>query len=416
MKVLIIGSGGREHALAWKLKQSPQVSALFITPGNAGTAECGTNLDIEKMPDILMWLKKNHMDLVVIGPDNYLADGLSDRIRDLHIPVFAPSKAASEIEWSKRFAKKLMHDEGIPTAAFKTFSDFSSAATYVHKQKMPIVIKANGLAFGKGVTIAETVDEAIAALNDLMQDKNFGPAGAEVVVEEFLPGYEFSVHAFCDGDSAIMFPSSKDHKRIFEDDQGPNTGGMGAIAPLPGITERQLEEIRETIVLPTLRALKKRGTPFVGILYPGIMMTPDGPKVIEFNARFGDPETQSYMRLLESDLIDIMRACIDHTLDRAKIVWSSRSACCIVLASDGYPGNYARGKEIALPTMIGPDIVIFHAATKKNGDAIITNGGRVLNITATGEKISEALEKAYIVARSISFDGMQYRRDIGAKL
>ncbi|MDP3995705.1 MAG: phosphoribosylamine--glycine ligase [bacterium] len=417
MRILIVGNGGREHALAWKIYQSAQVQKIFIAPGNAGTSLVGENVNLITVEQIIGWLEKNSVDLVIIGPDNYLAEGLADEIQKLNIPVFGPTKNAAEIEWSKSFAKKLMQEEDIPTARFQTFTDLDQARKYVRKQKFPLVIKANGLALGKGVIIAQTSEEAKSALTQLMQGDMFGDAGKEVIIEEYLKGKEISIHAFCDGDRVSLFPSSQDHKRIFDGDKGLNTGGMGTIAPLPWVTGDLMKEIEEKIVLPCIKGLKKRGRPFVGVLYPGIIVTVDGPKVIEFNARFGDPETQSYMRILKTDLIDILFACVKHNLADIKIEWDNKSACCIALASGGYPGVYKKGKIIAgLEKIKNVDVEIFHAGTRRdNNGEVVTSGGRVLGVTAVGETAQIALSKAYEAVKSISFDGMQFRRDIGQK-
>ncbi|MEK7531554.1 MAG: phosphoribosylamine--glycine ligase [Patescibacteria group bacterium] len=416
MKVLIVGSGGREHALAWKISESPKVQKIFIAPGNAGTTLVGENVKLFTGDEIIEWLKKNSVDLVVIGPDNYLAEGLTDRIRALKISVFGPTKKASEIEWSKSFAKELMQEEGIPTAQSQAFSDYEKARKYISQQKFPLVIKADGLALGKGVIIAENLGKAESALERIMKDEIFGEAGRKVLVEEFLEGKEISIHAFCDGETVSLFPASQDHKRIFDEDKGANTGGMGAITPVSWVTEDLLNEIKEKIVLPCIFGLKKRGRPFVGVLYSGIMVTPDGPKVIEFNARFGDPEAQVYMRILKTDLVDVLLACANHNLSSIKIEWNEEFACCVVLASDGYPEVYEKGKTISgLEKSENARIKIFHAGTKKDGNNIVTNGGRVLGVTATGNTLQSALAEVYEAVKTISFDGMQFRQDIGRK-
>lgn len=416
MNLLIIGNGGREHALVWKLKQSPKANNIFVAPGNAGTSNIATNLPLFSIEEIINWLKNNPIDLVVVGPDNYLAEGIVDKLNELNIPVFGPTKAASEIEWSKAFAKEFMKREGIPTARYEIFTDIDKAKEYVKAESFPIVIKASGLALGKGVIIANNFEEAESSLDEIMENKIFGEAGDEVIIEEYLNGIEISTHAFCDGDNVIMFPSSQDHKRIFEDDKGPNTGGMGTIAPVPIITNEQLEEIKDKIVLPTLLGLKKLNRAFKGILFPGIMLTKSGPKVIEFNARFGDPETQSYMRILETDLIDILFSCINGNLDKQKVDWSHNSACCIVLASGGYPGNYFNSKIIrGLENQNDKDIEIFHAGTIIKEKVTVTNGGRVLGVTAISSSTREALIKAYKAIELIDFEGMQFRKDIGRR-
>ncbi|MEI8337668.1 MAG: phosphoribosylamine--glycine ligase [bacterium] len=415
MNILIVGSGGREHALAWKIKQSPKIKNLFIAPGNPGTAKLGTNLPIKTKNEILDWLKLDKMDLVLIGPDNFLAEGIVDEIEKLGIPVFGPTKKASEIEWSKSFAKQFMLEENIPTANFKVFNNFLNANKYIETQSFPLVIKASGLALGKGVIIAKTLGEAKKTLEEIMSAKIFGEAGNEVVIEEFLVGKEISTHAFCDGENITMFPSSQDHKTIFEGDLGPNTGGMGTIAPVPWVTEAQVKEIENLVIKPTITALKRRGKPFKGILFPGIMITESGPKVIEFNARFGDPETESYMRLLKTDLVDILLACTKGKLNEQKIEWENFSACTIMCASEGYPGSYEKGKIIHGLENSEKDIIVFHAGTLNVDGKIVTNGGRVLGVSATGNDLKEALGKAYDVIENISFDGMQWRKDIGAK-
>lgn len=416
MDILVVGSGGREHALVWKLKQSSRVRNIFVAPGNAGTLKLAKNLPISKTNEIVCWLKENKIDLVVVGPDNHLAEGIVDKLQELNIPVFGPTKGASEIEWSKAFAKEFMKMENIPTAMYEVFTDIYKAKDYIKDVSFPIVIKASGLALGKGVVIVQNIEEAKVTLDEIMKDKIFGNAGDKVIIEEYLQGIEISTHAFCDGDNAVMFPSSQDHKRIFENDRGPNTGGMGTIAPVPKITNEQLQEIKEKIVIPTLKGLKRLGKPFKGILFPGIMITRNGPKVIEFNARFGDPETQSYMRILETDLIDILFACVNGTLNEQKINWSDKFSCCIVLASGGYPNNYQKGKLIAgLENIKDKDIEIFHAGTKTDGNNISTNGGRVFGVTATGNSLHEALSKSYQAIEQIYFDGMQFRKDIGVK-
>lgn len=416
MQILVVGNGGREHALTWKLKQSPKVTKIFIAPGNPGTAELGINIPAKSTEEIIEWLKVNPVDFVVIGPDQYLAEGLTDKIRELGILVFGPSKEAAEIEWSKAYAKQLMFEEGIPTAESLTFSNSAEAKVYIKNRKLPIVIKVDGLAAGKGVVIAKTVEEAEAAIEDILDSRIFGDSGSTVIIEDYLEGFEISVHSFCDGEDAVLFPISKDHKRIGENDTGPNTGGMGTIAPVPTVNEEQIESIRNKIVLPVLAGLKKRGRPFSGILFPGVMLTKDGPYVIEFNARFGDPETQSYMRVLESDLFEVLYACATGKLSTVNVKWVNKFACCIVLASKGYP----TATEVGLPITVLPfgskETVIFHAGIAEKENQLITSGGRVLGVTAIGNSLKEALETAYNEASKINFPGKQYRRDIGSSI
>ncbi len=415
MKVLVVGGGGREHALVWKLAQSPKVKQVYTAPGNAGTSSLGKNLPIHTTQEILAWVLNNKVDFVVIGPDRYLAEGLSDSLHDLGVPVFGPTKKAAEIEWSKAYAKQFMLEEGIPTAGHKIFDTAETARQYIQTQKLPLVIKADGLAEGKGVVVAQSIEEAEKAIENIMETKTFGDSGNQIVIESYLEGTEISVHAFCDGENISMFPSSKDHKRIFDGDTGPNTGGMGTIAPVASINAHQMELIREKIILPTLAGLKKRGRAFSGILYPGIMLTKEGPMVIEFNARFGDPETQSYMRLLETDLFDILYACATGTLENIEVKWSELSACCVVLAAEGYPGAYEKGLEITVPQDSG-GVVVFHAGTTTKDKKFVTNGGRVLGVTATGKTLQEALDVAYKAVNKNRFEGSQYRTDIGASV
>lgn len=416
MNILILGSGGREHALAWKLKQSPRIQNIFIAPGNAGTSTVGENisLDIFNHQAVINFSKENRIDLVVIGPDDVLASGLINSLRNSGIKAFGPTKEASEIEWSKSFAKNLMKRLGIPTAKSAEFTEIESASEYVKNHSYPLVVKASGLALGKGVIIANSPEEAIHSLEEMMVKKTFGAAGATVIVEECLHGEEISVHAFCDGETAAMFPMAQDHKRIFDNDKGPNTGGMGAIAPVPAVSADTLKEIEQRIIIPVLQELKNMGREFKGVLFPGIMLTKDGPKVLEFNARFGDPETQSYVRILKADLAEILLACVNGELNTIEIEWEDYSACCVVLASKGYPGNYPKGLPISgiSDAEEVADVIVFHAGTKSLDNKIVTNGGRVLGISATGDNLPEALQKAYTAVEAVHFDGKQFRKDI----
>jgi phosphoribosylamine--glycine ligase len=417
MNILIIGSGGREHALGWKIKQSTKCGLLYFCPGNAGTEILGKNLAIDPHDHSAVIAKCSELrvGLVVIAPDDFLAEGLADSLATAGVKVFGPTKAASELEWSKSYSKRLMKKYGIPTAKYEVFNDAIEAISYAEKQSFPLVIKADGLALGKGVVIAENFDEAKSAILGMMTGGLHGEAGKTVVIEEHLIGREISTHAFSDGEHIAMFPSSQDHKRIFEGDKGPNTGGMGTVAPLPWVTSEMMDRIKMEVVIPLINAMREERREFKGLIYPGIMITDEGPKVIEFNARFGDPETQSYMRLLKTDLIDIMIACVDGTLDKINIEWEIGSACCIVLASGGYPGSYEKGIEILGIDTLHSDEVVFHAGTKIHDGKVVTSGGRVLGVTAVGIDLKDALAKAYATATKINFAGKQLRSDIGAK-
>ncbi|HEY4525576.1 MAG TPA: phosphoribosylamine--glycine ligase [Candidatus Paceibacterota bacterium] len=419
-KVLLIGSGGREHALAWKLAQSPNLEKLFIAPGNAGTQEVGENVPIAAtdLDRLVEFAKENQIDFVIVAPDDPIAMGLVDRLEAISIPAFGPHQAAAEIESSKVLAKQFMQKYDIPTAEFQVFKEFEPALTYVREKGAPIVIKASGLALGKGAFVCHTLAEAETNLRQIMVDKTLGPAGDQVVVEEFLDGPEISIHVLSDGKTYKMFPTAQDHKTIFENDQGPMTGGIGMIAPVPQFESPEfLERIEREIVQPTLEGLKTEDRTFQGLLYPGLKMTSKGPKVLEFNARFGDPEPQSYLRLLKSDLLEVLYACATGHLDKVNLEWSSGYAACIVLVSSGYPGKYEKGKKITgiAEAESLPDVKVFHAGTKIENNELVTNGGRVLGVTATGADLKEALDKAYAAVLKIKFEGMQYRKDIGAK-
>ncbi len=424
MNILIIGSGGREHALAWKIKQSPKCGKLYIAPGNAGTALEGENvpLNIKNNQVVVDFCKEKGIGLVVVAPDDQLAQGMVDALAAAGVKAFGPTKAAAKLEWSKAFAKEFMKRHGIPTAQSETFSSFEEAYQRVTTmQRWPIVIKADGLALGKGVVIAQNKKEAEDALRSFMSGEFFGESGKTIVVEEFLEGMEVSIHAFCDGKTTKLFPVSRDHKRIFDGNKGPNTGGMGVIAPVSGLPEGFLETVREKIVLPAISGMAKEGNPFQGVLYPGLMLTKDlpaqagGPKVLEFNARFGDPECESYMRLLESDLIDIMLVCIEGTLASEDIRWSKNSAITVMLASKGYPGTYEKGFPIEglQEAAMDSSVVVFHAGTAQKGAEVVTAGGRVLGVSTTGVTLEEARIRAYAAVEKIHFEGKQNRSDIG---
>jgi phosphoribosylamine--glycine ligase len=418
-KVLLIGSGGREHALAWKLAQSPGLEKLFVAPGNGGMAKAAEIVPIPAtdFPALIDFAKRVQIDVTVVGPDDPLALGIVDAFQAAGLRIWGPSKFAAQLESSKAFAKELMARQNIPTAWSATFSDYGAAAEYVRKNGVPIVVKADGLALGKGVFICQTVGEAEAALQQIMVERQFGDSGNKVVIEEFLTGQEISIHAFCDGTTAKLMPPAQDHKAIFDGDKGPNTGGMGSIAPVPWVNKKLLDMADLGVVKPALEGMRDLGHPFVGCLFPGLIDTSGGYRVLEFNGRFGDPETQSYMRLLETDLLDIIDASIDGRLEQQEIMWSKKFACCVVLASAGYPGKYEKGLPISGIDQAEalPGVVVFHAGTELRGGKYFTNGGRVLGVSAVGDTLLAALDQAYAAAKLIHFDGMQYRNDIGVK-
>ena len=416
MKVLVVGGGGREHAICWKLAQSPKVSELYCAPGNGGIAQVAQCVPIKAtdVEDMVAWAKDNAMDFVMVAPDDPLALGMVDALEAAGIPAFGPRANAAILEASKAFSKELMKKYHIPTAQYETFTDMEQALAYIHRQGAPIVVKADGLALGKGVVVASTVEEAEEAVRSMMQDHKFGKSGSTVVIEECMTGPEVTVLAFCDGEHLVPMPSSQDHKRAFDGNQGPNTGGMGAISPSPNYTPEVARRCMEEIFLPTVAALKAEGRPFQGVLYFGLMLTPDGPKVVEYNARFGDPECQAVLSLLETDLLDIFLACRNGTLDHLNIRWKDGAACCLVLASGGYPGSYAKGLPITGLEDAGQQAVVFHAGTKLGDDGtVFTNGGRVLGVTATGPDLNAAIDSAYAAAGHIHFQDMHFRTDIG---
>lgn len=419
MNLLIIGSGGREHALLWKLKQSKRVKHLYCAPGNAGTAALATNLPIDVMnfEGLLQAARKHAIDLTIVGPDAPLAEGVVDFFEAAGERIFGPTKAAARFESSKAFAKDFMKRHQIPTAACERFDDVQQAKNYVSTATYPLVVKADGLALGKGVVIANNREEALEALHQSMELKIFGEAGATVIIEEFLVGKECSLHALIDGSHYLLFPEARDHKKIFEGECGPNTGGMGTVSP-SGVVSAQLEkQIHDTIFVPFLRGLVAEKISFRGMLFPGLMMTVEGPKVLEFNCRFGDPETQVLMRRLQSDLLDLLEATLEGRLDQEQAVWDERTALCVVLASGGYPGPIEKGKKITgieTATASDPEVVLFHAGTKKREEDLCTDGGRVLGVTALGSTLQEVREKTYSAVEAVSFAGKQYRRDIGA--
>jgi phosphoribosylamine--glycine ligase len=364
---------------------------------------------------VIAWCTKEKIGLVVVGADDYLAAGLVDALHAARIATFGPTQAAAEIEWSKAYAKKVMHEARIPTARSQTFSDMEAALAYCKTHPLPIVIKASGLAQGKGVVIAPDHVAATETITSFMRDKQFGDSGSTVVIEEYLVGEEISVHAICDGTRALVFPAAQDHKRAYDGDMGLNTGGMGTIAPVPWISKKDMSRIEAEIVLPLLRYMKKQKRPFKGLLFPGVMMTADGPKVIEFNARFGDPETQSYMRLMKSDIVPLLLASAKGNIAGKRIQWRRGAACCISVVSGGYPGEYKKGYAITGIPKRAQDIELFHAGTKKEGDGFVTSGGRVMSVTALKKDLRTALRAAYATAAKIQFTGARFRTDIGAR-
>jgi phosphoribosylamine--glycine ligase/phosphoribosylformylglycinamidine cyclo-ligase len=414
MKILLIGSGGREHALAWKLADSPRCSRLFIAPGNDGMAALGTlvNLQVEDGTGLTAFAVQNKIDLVVIGPEAALAAGVSDVLRAEGIAVFAPSQAAAQLETSKVFSKRFMAQHHIPTARFAVFDRYLDAKKHLEAVNYPIVIKASGLAAGKGVFLPKDHEEALSVLYEMMVTERFGLAGKQIVIEERLEGQEVSLLAFSDGESLQLMPPVQDHKRLLNEDQGPNTGGMGTFAPTNILSDSALQSIHRTILQPVINGMRQEGTPYLGVLYTGLILTKNGPKVLEFNARFGDPETQVILPLLESDLVDILIACTRQELKNINIDWSKKAAVCVVLASEGYPNQSQTGKIIeGLETLIQNGLV-FHAATRKTKDGFITTGGRVLGVTCWDESMPAAIQRTYAAVEGIHFEGMQYRTDI----
>ena len=416
MKVLVVGSGGREHAICWTLKKSSKVTELYCAPGNGGIADVATCVpikatDIEEMSD---YARDNNFDLVFVAPDDPLALGLVDKLEEKGVRAFGPRANAAIIEASKAFSKKLMKKYNIPTAKYEIFDNKDDALKYLETQDMPIVIKADGLALGKGVIIAQTLDEAKKAVISMMEDKAFGSAGNTVVIEECMVGPELTILSFADGKTAIPMISSRDHKRAYDHDEGLNTGGMGAVTPGADMTEELKAQITNTIILPTIEALQKEERPFKGVIYFGLMLTKDGPKVVEYNARFGDPETQAILPLLETDFMDIIDACIDGTLDSIDIKWKNKCSCVVVMASGGYPQSYNKGYEITGIDTCGK--LVFEAGTAIKDGKKVTNGGRVLCVYDEGDTLDEAIDGAYEGVKKISFQDMHFRTDIGRTL
>lgn len=418
MRILLIGGGGREHALAWKLAQSDKVEKIFAAPGNPGIAmlkKCSCiDLKLDDLEKVADYAEEESIDLTVVGPEATLVAGIADVFKRRGLPVFGPSKAAAQLEGSKAFSKELMAKYNIPTAFFKICEDMETAKAYVKEKGAPIVVKADGLAAGKGVVVAMTEAEALDAIQEMMGDHKFGNAGACVVLEEYMEGEEASLLAFTDGKTVVPMLAAQDHKRIFDNDKGPNTGGMGTYAPAPVMTDILRLKATERILKPVVAAMAKEGTPYQGCLYAGLMIKDDVIKVVEFNCRFGDPETQVVLPLLESDLAEIMLACATGTLDQADVAWSDKAAVCVVMASGGYPESYETGKAIIGLAEAGAqeNTVVFHAGTKKAGNDIVTAGGRVLGVTAVDDNIRAARDRAYAAVENIKFDGAFYRKDI----
>ena len=415
MNIMVLGSGGREHTLVWKISQSPKAGKIYAVPGNPGMkkyAEC-IQADIEDNDAVVALAKEKKIDLVVVGPEVPLVNGIVDALTEAGIKAFGPTKSAAELEGSKVYAKVVMRRYGIPTAKSEVFGDIGRARVYVRQMRQPFAIKADGLAAGKGVILTQTVDEAIEAIDTIMQEKAFGDAGSRIVIEEFMQGEEASLLCFTDGKTIVPMVSSQDHKRVNDGDEGLNTGGMGAYAPAPVMTPDMLERVRKEILEPVVEGMNKEGRPYKGCLYAGLMITAKGPKVVEFNARFGDPETQVVLPLLKSDIVDIMLSCIDGTLDEQSIEWSGGAAACVIMASGGYPGAYEKGKVITgLEDAEKAGTLVVHAGTKEENGAILTNGGRVLGVIGEADDIRGAVAKAYDGVAKIHFEGEHHRSDI----
>ena len=417
MRVLVIGSGGREHALAWKLSQSPEITKLFCAPGNGGINEIAEPVDIsaEDVDALTEFAESKDIDLTIVGPESALAKGIVDAFEKRGLRIFGPSKAASRLEASKVFSKNLMKKYHIPTGQFAVFDEPQAARSYVRQLGVPIVVKADGLCGGKGTIVAHTLSEALGAIDLLMEDKIFKQAGERIVIEERLVGEEVSFMVITDGVTAVPLLPAQDHKRLHNSDKGPNTGGMGAYAPAPAMTPELTAQVMEQVIHPTIRALAGEGIAFKGVLYAGLMLTGDGPKVLEYNVRFGDPEAQAILPMLKSDLVPLLDDCVEGRLSTAKVEWHKGSCACVVMASGGYPGDFQIGKEIqGLESLKNSkDVWAFHAGTKRDGDRVVTWGGRVLNIVATGPDLETALKRVYDAIAGIRFEGMQFRTDIG---
>lgn len=419
MNVLVIGSGGREHALCWKIKQSPKVKRLYCAPGNGGIAqiaEC-VSISVDDVEALLQFALQRKIDLTVVGPEVTLVAGVVDLFSQKGLKIFGPSKAAAQLEGSKVFAKEFMHRRNIPTAEYKTFNDPLSAVTFLQQAQFPLVVKADGIAAGKGVYICGDLKGGTIAIDEIMVQRIFGAGGDRIIIEECLQGPEASVLAVCDGKHFLVLPCARDHKRIFDDDMGPNTGGMGAFSPNPLVTAEVLDQIITRIIEPAIRGMYQEANPFKGVLYAGLMLTTDGPKALEFNVRFGDPETQCILPRLQSDIVDIFLAACDGRLHELKVKWDERSCACIVIASGGYPGKYQSGFTISgLDDIKDENTFVFHAGTKNDGGALVTGGGRVLGVASLGRNLEVAKAQAYNAVDKIHFDHMFFRRDIGVKI
>lgn len=419
MRILVLGGGGREHALVWKIGQSPRVREIICMPGNPGIAKLARCVpgNPNDPKAVAALAEAGDIDLTVVGPEAPLVAGVADELTRRGRSVFGPTRAAAEIEGSKAFSKELMARYGIPTAGYRIFTDPAAAASYVKEQAGPLVLKADGLAAGKGVVITRDTREALDAIDEIMVKQAFGSAGSRLVIEEFLEGEEVSVLAFCDGERVVPMVSAQDHKRVFDNDEGPNTGGMGAYSPAPVYTPEVAERVEREILLPAVQALAAEGRPYRGVLYAGLMVTRDGPKVLEFNCRFGDPETQAVLPRLENDLVEVMLACAEGNLSGVELRWRPDAAVCVVIASSGYPGSYEKGLPIigldAAESL--RDVMVFHAGTAERDGRIVTSGGRVLGVTALGPTIGAAVERAYAAVSRIAFPGMHYRKDIARR-
>ena len=415
MKILVIGGGGREHAICWALAKSKRVTKIYCAPGNAGTAKIAQNVDIKNTDttELIAFAKNVGIDLTVCPMEAPLVAGIVDDFIAAGLLIFGPGKEAAEIEGSKVYSKDFMRRHNIPTAEYGAFSSFTDAMVHCATAKFPLVIKVDGLAAGKGVMICQNMESAERTLQEIFESKKFGSAGEQVIIEEYLDGVECSVLAFCDGKTVVPMPGAKDHKAAYDHDMGPNTGGMGVIVPNPYYNEGIAAECMEKIFLPTIEGLRKDGREFVGVLFFGLMLTVDGPKLLEYNCRPGDPETQALMPLLETDLVDIIMACLDRNLDNMEIIWKNNAICCVVTASGGYPDDYVAGHTIYGLANIGNNCLIFHSGTKKDGDKIVTAGGRVLCVLASADNLENARAAAYESLKTVSFRDMYYRKDIG---